>query len=43
LSSEEIFLVIGSSESGGEVTKDTDEGDVVESGESFVSDFDHSE
>jgi len=39
LSSEEVFFVIGSTESGGEVTEDTDESDVVKSGEGFVSDF----
>ena len=39
LSSEEEFFVVRSSESGGEVAEDADESDVVESGESFVSDF----
>lgn len=39
LSSEEVFFVVGGSESGGEVAEDADESDVVESGKSFVSDF----
>lgn len=39
MSSEEEFFVVGGSESGGEVAEDADESDVVESGKSFVSDF----
>ena len=39
MSSEEEFFVVRGSESGGEVAEDADESDVVESGKSFVSDF----